>query len=99
MCGIVGFFAKNGIISEESLKQATQTLHHRGRDGQKHWIAPHRRVGLGHARLSIIDLRTGEQPISNEQENLHIVVNGEFYDYERIRDDLKRRCQTKIASG
>lgn len=90
MCGIVGFFSKNGAISEESLKQATQTLHHRGPDGQKHWIASHRRVGLGHTRLSIIDLRTGEQPISNEQENLHIVVNGEFYDFERIRDDLKR---------
>ena len=37
-------------------------------------------VGMGHARLSIIDLETGDQPIANEDESLHIVVNGEFYD-------------------
>ncbi|MBO1066168.1 MULTISPECIES: asparagine synthase (glutamine-hydrolyzing) [Nostocales] len=91
MCGIVGFFSKNGIISQEALKRATQVLSHRGPDGQNFWIAPHQRVGLGHTRLSIIDLTTGAQPISNEQENLHIVVNGEFYDFERIQDDLKRR--------
>jgi len=91
MCGIVGLFSKNGIISQEALKLATQVLSHRGPDGQNFWIAPHQRVGLGHTRLSVIDLTTGAQPISNEQENLHIVVNGEFYDFERIQDDLKRR--------
>ena len=50
-----------------------------------------RRVGLGHARLSIIDLATGDQPIASEDEALQIVVNGEFYDFERIQRDLEGR--------
>jgi asparagine synthase (glutamine-hydrolysing) len=48
-------------------------------------------VGLGHARLAIIDLDTGDQPLTNEDEQLHVVVNGEFYDFERIRADLEAR--------
>jgi asparagine synthase (glutamine-hydrolysing) len=48
------------------------------------------RVGLGHARLSIIDLKTGDQPIENEDGRLRIIVNGEFYDFERIRRELER---------
>jgi len=101
MCGIVAFLSKQEPISEEALKRATQSLHHRGPDGQNHWISPNQRVGLGHARLSIIDLTTGEQPIANEEENLHIVVNGEFYDFERIQGDLKRlgyRLRTRSDS-
>lgn len=90
MCGIVALLSKHETISEESLKRAIASLHHRGPDGQKSWVAPHRRVGLGHARLGIIDLRTGDQPIANEDENLHIVVNGEFYDFEQTQRDLKR---------
>ncbi len=89
MCGIVALFSKEKPISEEALKRATQRLSHRGPDGQKYWISPDRRVGLGHARLSIIDLTTGDLPISNERESLHIAVNGEFYDYERIQRDLQ----------
>lgn len=91
MCGIVALFARKGQISETSLHQATHRLKHRGPDGQKTWIDPNRKVGLGHARLSIIDLTTGDQPIANETNNLHIVVNGEFYDYERIQRDLQQR--------
>jgi asparagine synthase (glutamine-hydrolysing) len=101
MCGIVAFFSNQEPISPEALKRATQSLHHRGPDGQNQWISPHRRVGLGHTRLSIIDLTTGEQPITNAQQNLHIVVNGEFYDFERIRGDLKRwgyKLQTRSDS-
>ena len=76
---------------EAALDAATRRLHHRGPDAQRHWIASHGRVGLGHARLSIIDLATGDQPIANEDETLHIVVNGEFYDYERTQRELERR--------
>lgn len=90
MCGIVALLSKQRPLSEESLKRSLASLHHRGPDGQRHWIAPHRRVGLGHARLSIIDLKTGDQPIANQEENLHIVVNGEFYDFERTQRDLER---------
>src|SRR5512136_1023905 len=90
MCGIVAFFSKQEPISEEALKRATQSLRHRGPDGQRYWIAPHRRVGLGHARLSIIDLTGGEQPIASLDETLHIAVNGEFYDFEQTRRELER---------
>jgi asparagine synthase (glutamine-hydrolysing) len=55
------------------------------------WVAGHRRAGLGHARLSIIDLATGDQPIASENERLRIVANGEFYDFERIRTGLEAR--------
>ena len=54
------------------------------------WVSPDGRAGLGHARLSIIDLETGDQPIANEDRRLHLVANGEFYDFERIRQDLER---------
>jgi asparagine synthase (glutamine-hydrolysing) len=91
MCGIVALFSRRDPIDAQALERATQRLHHRGPDGQRLWIAPHRRVGLGHARLSIIDLVTGDQPIANEDERLHIVVNGEFYDYERIQRELEQR--------
>jgi asparagine synthase (glutamine-hydrolysing) len=91
MCGIVGLYSPDDVVSPEALGRATATLHHRGPDGQRQWVDPTRRVGLGHARLSIIDLATGDQPIASEDEQLHVVVNGELYDFERIRADLQRR--------
>lgn len=94
MCGIVALFSKHEPISPDALSRATATLHHRGPDGQRQWIAPHGRVGLGHARLSIIDLVTGDQPIANETEQLHVVVNGEFYGYEAIQKQLIERGHT-----
>jgi asparagine synthase (glutamine-hydrolysing) len=89
MCGIVGIFSRSAVIDEASLERATRSLHHRGPDGQRRWISADRQVALGHARLSIIDLTTGDQPIANEDESLHIVVNGEFYGYEQIRNELQ----------
>jgi asparagine synthase (glutamine-hydrolysing) len=91
MCGIVTVFSKHAPVSPERLARATQAMHHRGPDGQRQWVAPHGRVGMGHARLSIIDLTTGDQPIANENEQIHVVVNGEFYDYERIQRELEGR--------
>ena len=101
MCGIVAAFSRREPIAVESLKRATQSLYHRGPDGQRHWIADDRRVGLGHARLSIIDLATGEQPMANEDGRIRIVVNGEFYGYEDIRQELERgghRLRTRSDS-
>ena len=91
MCGIVAMFSRRDPVSVDALHRGMRTLVHRGPDGQRHWVAPHGRVALGHTRLSIIDLVTGDQPIANEDERLHIVVNGEFYDYERIQRDLTAR--------
>jgi asparagine synthase (glutamine-hydrolysing) len=66
-------------------------LHHRGPDGRQYWMSKDGRAALGHTRLSIIDLTTGDQPISNEDGTIHIVVNGEFYDFERTRGELQSR--------
>ena len=88
MCGIVACFARRETVSESVLARATESLYHRGPDGRRHWISADRTVGLGHARLSIIDLTTGDQPIASEDERTHIVVNGEFYGFEAIQREL-----------
>jgi asparagine synthase (glutamine-hydrolysing) len=101
MCGIVAVFSRQTPIADEVLEKATKSLHHRGPDGQRYWIAADRRVGLGHARLSIIDLTTGDQPIANEDETLRIIVNGEFYNYEAIQKELEQnghRLRTRSDS-
>src|SRR4051794_10674581 len=91
MCGIMAMYSTQGLVSAPALEQATHRLAHRGPDGQRTWCSDDRRVGLGHARLSIIDLATGDQPIACEDEALRIVVNGEFYDFEHARRDLEGR--------
>ena len=91
MCGIVGVFSRHQPVHAAVLERATRSLHHRGPDGQRQWVSADRRVGLGHARLSIIDLTTGDQPIASEDGRTRIVVNGEFYGYEAIRQELQQR--------
>ncbi len=91
MCGIVAMFSKEEPVSAKALASATQRLNYRGPDKQCQWIAPDQRVGLGHARLSIVDLVTGDQPIANENQQVHLIVNGELYDFERIQRELKQR--------
>ena len=90
MCGIVAFFSRNHPVSEAALQRATQSLYHRGPDGQRHWKSQDSRVALGHARLSIIDLATGDQPIASEDGRTRIVVNGEFYGFEAIQRELEQ---------
>lgn len=90
MCGIVALFSRRDAILPAVMERATQSLYHRGPDGQRHWISANRRVALGHARLSIIDLTTGDQPIASEDERTRIIVNGEFYGYEPIQRELER---------
>src|SRR5215471_15738129 len=89
MCGIVGFYSRRSPTSEAALGRAIRSLSHRGPDGQRHWMSQDGRVALGHARLSIIDLTTGDQPIASEDGTTRIVVNGEFYGYESIQRELE----------
>jgi asparagine synthase (glutamine-hydrolysing) len=94
-------FSRGAPLSEGSLQRATQSLFHRGPDGQRHWMSDDRRVALGHARLSIIDLVTGSQPIPSEDGRTRVVVNGEFYGYEPIQRELERaghRLRTRSDS-
>src|SRR5215469_16976929 len=101
MCGIVAFFSRCHPNPEAALQRATQSLNHRGPDGQHYWMSQDGRVGLGHARLSIIDLTTGDQPITSEDGLTRIVVNGEFYGYEAIQRELQQsghRLRTRSDS-
>jgi asparagine synthase (glutamine-hydrolysing) len=91
MCGIVAMFSRRDPVSREALERATHALYHRGPDGQRFWLAPDGRVGLGHARLSIIDLATGHQPIASEDGRVQLIVNGEFYGFEAIQRELEQQ--------
>ena len=89
MCGIVGVMRFDGMAtSQELLAQMTTTLAHRGPDGQgfSHPSAGSASVGLGHARLKIIDLSDAAgQPMSNEDGSLWVVFNGEIYNFRELR--------------
>ena len=98
MCGIVAVRSFAGPVERERIASAVRALHHRGPDGDGIWLSEQRNVALGHARLSIIDLETGDQPIASEDEDVHIVVNGEFYDFERIRTELQSRHRFRTRS-
>jgi len=91
MCGICGKINFNGQpVSEELLKRMTSILVHRGPDDGGMYIENN--VGLGHRRLSIIDLSpAGHQPMSNEDGRIWIVFNGEIYNFPSLRDDLIKK--------
>jgi asparagine synthase (glutamine-hydrolysing) len=91
MCGIIAVYDARGGDTAECVARGMATLRHRGPDAQHFWQSADHEICLGHTRLSIIDLAGGDQPIANEDESIHVVVNGEFYDFERIRADLEAR--------
>jgi asparagine synthase (glutamine-hydrolysing) len=91
MCGIVAFFSPRSSVSPDALRNAVAVLRHRGPDNQRQWVSSDRRVALGHARLSLLDLPGGDQPLTGEDGQIRLIVNGEFYDFERIRRTLELR--------
>jgi asparagine synthase (glutamine-hydrolysing) len=88
MCGITGYINPNGV-SEIEINAMNEAVRHRGPDDAGIYIDPKGRAGLGHQRLSIIDLDSGRQPIANEDGSIVIVFNGEIYNYQDIKADLK----------
>ncbi|MDD5673594.1 MAG: asparagine synthase (glutamine-hydrolyzing), partial [Chitinivibrionales bacterium] len=89
MCGIAGIaYHDRRPVSPELLRRMSQILAHRGPDDQGEFIAEG--IGLSHRRLSIIDLKTGRQPLYNEDNSLVIIYNGEIYNYRELRRDLER---------
>lgn len=86
MCGIAGFV---GQTDREVLESMVSTLTHRGPDDHGLWVAPG--IGLGMRRLSIIDLAGGRQPMINEDGTLHLVFNGEIYNFRELRSELGQR--------
>ncbi len=93
MCGIAGIlhYANNEGVSFDMLHGMTRSIEHRGPDDEGFYLSPDHHCGLGHRRLSIIDLASGKQPISNAGATKHIVFNGEIYNYRELRDLLLRK--------
>ena len=104
MCGICGFFSSSEKMSKEKLALMNDQMEHRGPDASGIAVfdtsAPF--CGLGHRRLSIIDLSAGSQPMSNEDQTIWISFNGEIYNHAVLREELikkghvyKTRCDTE----
>lgn len=89
MCGIAGIVDFSSRVLPSQIGKMTQTIVHRGPDSGGRFVnGP---VGLGIRRLKIIDLLTGDQPISNEDGSLTVVFNGEIYNYKLIRGQLLKK--------
>ncbi len=91
MCGICGIFHTNPIqrLERAALAEMNNRIVHRGPDDDGFYTDGN--LGLAMRRLSIIDIRTGHQPIGNEDENFWIVYNGELYNHRELRKDLEAR--------
>jgi asparagine synthase (glutamine-hydrolysing) len=98
MCGLAGIYNYKTLepVSERVLKAMTDTLVHRGPDDEG--FHTRNGVGLGHRRLSIIDLAAGHQPMTNEDETVWVVFNGEIYNFTELHQYLEakgHRFQTR----
>jgi asparagine synthase (glutamine-hydrolysing) len=91
MCGICGklLFDPEARVSPALIKSMADTISHRGPDDDGYFVSGP--VGLGFRRLSIIDLSGGHQPLSNEDGSVHIIFNGEIYNYQELRQYLLGR--------
>ena len=91
MCGIAGvvYNDRSRRCEMETITRMTEVMPYRGPDDSGHWIDGN--VGLGHRRLSIIDLGGGHQPMTDVSGALWIVFNGEIYNYRQVREDLIAR--------
>lgn len=91
MCGIAGIYRQSSgdAPHRDELAWMVNVLRHRGPDGEGFYVDDN--IGLAHARLSIIDLATGEQPIRNEDGTVWVVFNGEIFNYVELRASLERR--------
>jgi asparagine synthase (glutamine-hydrolysing) len=89
MCGIVGIVSYKGFEKQE-LSEAVRLLHHRGPDDSGKFINASNTVGLGHTRLSFLDLgKSGHQPMTDAGGHLHVVFNGEIYNFPALRKELE----------
>jgi asparagine synthase (glutamine-hydrolysing) len=103
MCGICGQlnFARNEPVSPETVRGMTRTIIHRGPDDEGYYFSGP--VGFGFRRLSIIDLAAGHQPMSDAEESVWVVFNGEIYNFPELRAELEKcghcfrtNCDTEV---
>ena len=99
MCGIAGLFHLETAkpVAEARVRAMADAQAHRGPDGSGVWTAPG--VGLGHRRLSIIDVAGSPQPMHAADGQLTIVFNGEIYNFQELREELKRLGHIFTTSG
>ena len=105
MCGIVGVVTRDGTrVDGEQVAALRDTMLHRGPDDEGIWVAHDGRAGLGHRRLSIIDLSpAGRGPMGNEDGTVQVTFNGEIYNHAELRAELESRghsfrshCDTEV---
>jgi asparagine synthase (glutamine-hydrolysing) len=87
MCGIAGIFSSGSPIPDLAIERMLEKVSHRGPDAQTIRRLP--QCNLGHARLSVIDLATGDQPMSDDTQRYWIIFNGEIYNYRDLRASLE----------
>src|SRR4051812_27244263 len=88
MCGICGIVSASGPADPERLARMSAKLLHRGPDSDGMFVEGP--AGLAARRLAIIDLETSDPPIANEDGTVHVVQNGELYNYPELRRELER---------
>jgi asparagine synthase (glutamine-hydrolysing) len=91
MCGIAGQFnfGRNEVIDRATIARMTHSIFHRGPDDEGYFISGP--LGFGFRRLSIIDLAGGHQPMSDAEESVWVIFNGEIYNFKELRADLEGR--------
>ena len=91
MCGITGISFRQARVHLPLLDKATRLLHHRGPNASNTYLSADGKTGMGHTRLSFIDLSvSGNQPMSNAARNLTVTLNGELYNYIELRQELEK---------
>ena len=95
MCGITGVIEDKD--NSDLIKKMVSSISHRGPDALTTFV--HKNAALGHARLSIIDLNTGDQPIFNQDRDKCIIYNGETYNYKEVRAELEAKGEHFITSS
>jgi asparagine synthase (glutamine-hydrolysing) len=102
MCGIYGYLSLQQRVRPELLRHMGETLKHRGPDDEGQWIGNSEKlsVGIGHQRLSIIDLSAaGRQPMGNEDRTVWITCNGEIYNFRELRSELQAKGHTFTSAS
>ena len=102
VCGICGIyhFDPSHPVARNQIARMTRPLERRGPDDEGIWTEG--ATGLGARRLSILDVKGGHQPLSNEDDSVWAVLNGEIYNFEELRADLTKRghrFRTRTDSG
>ena len=103
MCGICGQFSyeRHAPVSRRDIEKMARSIVHRGPDDEGYYVSGP--IGLGFRRLSIIDIEGGHQPMSDAEESIRVVFNGEIYNFPELRRELegfghvfRTRCDTEV---